>query len=213
MSADDQVKDTENGLLKPFTSIKSKSSAINFLTPAVMFAGLLVIVLDSEPNFLPNLITSEIDPRTGSEIVVNNLLAPGALANFLATMVTTFTSFAPLGVVLVAMLGIGVAERSGFINVGIKLLLNNTAKFLLTPILILVAIVSHTAVDAGYVLVIPLGGIIFYAAGRHPLAGIAAAFAGVCRVVSLRTLYRAPLTQCCKGLPKKLRVSMTQPFC
>ena len=61
----------------------------------------------------------------------------------------------------------------------LKLLLNNTAKFLLTPILILVAIVSHTAVDAGYVLVIPLGGIIFYAAGRHPLAGIAAAFAGV----------------------------------
>lgn len=77
------------------------------------------------------------------------------------------------------MLGVGVAERSGFINVGIKLMLNVTPKTLLTPMLILVAIVSHTAVDAGYVLVIPLGGIIFYAAGRHPLAGIAAAFAGV----------------------------------
>src|SRR5690606_8792662 len=48
-----------------------------------------------------------------------------------------------------------------------------------TPVLILVAIISHTAVDAGYVLVIPLGGVIYYAAGRHPLAGIAAAFAGV----------------------------------
>ncbi|WP_113906351.1 AbgT family transporter [Aliidiomarina celeris] len=146
--------------------------------PAVMFAALLVIVWILSLIFA-QFSYSELDPRTASPIVVNNLLAPDALASFLANMVTTFTSFAPLGVVLVAMLGIGVAERSGFINVGIKLLLNNTAKFLLTPILILVAIVSHTAVDAGYVLVIPLGGIIFYAAGRHPLAGIAAAFAGV----------------------------------
>lgn len=177
MSADNQVKDTENGLLNRLLN-KIEVIGNKLPDPAVMFAGLLVIVWVLSLIFA-QFSYSEIDPRTGSEIVVNNLLAPGALANFLATMVTTFTSFAPLGVVLVAMLGIGVAERSGFINVGIKLLLNNTAKFLLTPILILVAIVSHTAVDAGYVLVIPLGGIIFYAAGRHPLAGIAAAFAGV----------------------------------
>lgn len=177
MSADKQVKDTENGLLNRFLN-KIEVIGNKLPDPAVMFAGLLVIVWALSLLFA-QFSYSEIDPRTGTEIVVNNLLAPAALANFLATMVTTFTSFAPLGVVLVAMLGIGVAERSGFINVGIKLLLNNTAKFLLTPILILVAIVSHTAVDAGYVLVIPLGGIIFYAAGRHPLAGIAAAFAGV----------------------------------
>ncbi|MGB0514502.1 MAG: AbgT family transporter, partial [Wenzhouxiangellaceae bacterium] len=98
---------------------------------------------------------------------------------FLTTMVNTFTSFAPLGVVLVAMLGVGVAEQSGYINALLKKLLAFTPKLLLTPMLILIAIVSHTAVDAGYVVVIPLGGIIFYAAGRHPLAGIAAAFAGV----------------------------------
>jgi aminobenzoyl-glutamate transport protein len=94
-------------------------------------------------------------------------------------MVTTFTGFAPLGIVLVAMLGVGVAEYAGYINTGIKYLLNITPKALLTPMLILVGIVSHTATDAGYVLVIPLGGIIYYVAGRHPLAGIAAAFAGV----------------------------------
>src|SRR5690606_5538793 len=68
---------------------------------------------------------------------------------------------------------------TGFINAGLKALLNVTSASLLTPMLILVAIVSHTAADAGYVLVIPLGAVIFYAAGRHPLAGIAAAFAGV----------------------------------
>ena len=94
-------------------------------------------------------------------------------------MVNTFVTFAPLGVVLVAMLGVGVSEHSGYINAGLKGMLSFTPRALLTPMLVLVAIVSHTAADAGYVLVIPLGGVIFYAAGRHPLAGIAAAFAGV----------------------------------
>ena len=110
---------------------------------------------------------------------VQSQLAPEALVEFLADMVKTFTSFHPLGVVLVALLGVGVAEHSGFINAGLKGLLSFTPKLLLTPMLILAAIISHTAADAGYVLVIPLGGVIFYAAGRHPLAGIAAAFAGV----------------------------------
>ncbi len=112
------------------------------------------------------------------ERIVNQLSAP-AMAKFLSSMVKTFAGFHPLGVVLVALLGVGVAERSGFINAVLKQLLSLTPKLLLTPMVILVAIVSHTAADAGYVLVIPLGGVIFYAAGRHPLAGIAAAFAGV----------------------------------
>jgi aminobenzoyl-glutamate transport protein len=122
---------------------------------------------------------SEIDPRTGAPIQIMNLLTGSAIAEFLSTMVTTFTSFHPLGVVLVALLGVGVAEHTGFINAGLKGMLGFTSPKLLTPMLILVAIISHTAADAGYVLVIPLGGVIFYAAGRHPLAGIAAAFAGV----------------------------------
>ncbi|MEZ6197569.1 MAG: AbgT family transporter [Planctomycetota bacterium] len=110
---------------------------------------------------------------------IANQLTGASLAHFLAHMVETFTGFHPLGVVLVALLGVGVAEESGFINAVLKRLLSFTPKALLTPMLILVAIVSHTAADAGYVLVIPLGGVLFYAAGRHPLAGIAAAFAGV----------------------------------
>lgn len=110
---------------------------------------------------------------------VESQLSGAAIAQFLSDMVKTFTSFHPLGVVLVAMLGVGVAEQSGFISAGLKRLVATTPRALLTPILILVALVSHTATDAGYVLVIPLGAVIFYAAGRHPLAGIAASFAGV----------------------------------
>lgn len=146
--------------------------------PAILFFYLMVIVWILSAILAP-IDFGEVHPRTGDPLNVNNLLTGAALANFLATMVGTFTGFAPLGIVLVAMLGVGVAENSGWIDAGLKKLLNSTPKMLITPMLILIGIVSHTAADAGYVLVIPLGGVIFYAAGRHPLAGIAAAFAGV----------------------------------
>jgi aminobenzoyl-glutamate transport protein len=146
--------------------------------PAVLFIALLFIVWVL--SWLLSYVTfSVVDPRTSEPLVINNLLDPRALTEFLSVMVTNFSHFHPVGVVLVAMLGIGVAEHTGFINSAIRSLLNITPAMLLTPMVILVGIVSHSAVDAGYVLVIPLGGVIFYAAGRHPLAGIAAAFAGV----------------------------------
>ncbi len=146
--------------------------------PAVLFIALLFIVwvLSWALSFVS---WEAIDPRTGEPLVVNNLLSGRAFTEFLSTMVTNFSHFHPLGVVLVAMLGIGVAEHTGFITTAIRAMLNVTPTKLLTPMIILVGIVSHSAVDAGYVLVIPMGGVIFYAAGRHPLAGIAAAFAGV----------------------------------
>jgi aminobenzoyl-glutamate transport protein len=146
--------------------------------PAALFLILLVVVWILSA-LLSTMTFTEIDPRTGKSIVINNQLTGGSIAAFLSNMVTTFTGFHPLGVVLVALLGVGVAEHTGFINAALKGLLNFTSVKLLTPMLILVAIISHTAADAGYVLVIPLGAVIFYSAGRHPLAGIAAAFAGV----------------------------------
>jgi aminobenzoyl-glutamate transport protein len=146
--------------------------------PAALFLIFLVAVWIISALLAP-LSFSEIDPRTGQPIEVKNQLAGDSLASFFARMVTIFTSFHPLGVVLVALLGIGVAEHTGFINAGLKSLLGVTSARLLTPVLVLVGILSHTAADAGYVLVIPLGAVIFHGAGRHPLAGIAAAFAGV----------------------------------
>lgn len=146
--------------------------------PAMLFFILLVIVWVFSALLSP-IDFGEVHPRTGEELAVQNMLTGDNLADLLANMVRTFVLFAPLGIVLVAMLGVGVAEHSGWIDAGLKKLLNFTPASFLTPMLILIAIVSHTAADAGYVLVIPLGGVIFYAAGRHPLAGIAAAFAGV----------------------------------
>lgn len=146
--------------------------------PAVLFA-LFMLAVWLISWALSGVQFSEIDPRTGKPIVIVDLLDGAALTTFISKMVTTFVNFPPLGVVLVAMLGLGVAEHTGFINAGLRSILNVTPKMLLTPVLIAVGILSHVAVDAGYVLVIPLGAVIFYAAGRHPLAGIAAAFAGV----------------------------------
>ncbi|MCH7536847.1 MAG: AbgT family transporter [Proteobacteria bacterium] len=146
--------------------------------PAVLFIALLFFVWIL--SWLLSYMTFDvIDPRSGEALVIMNLLSGSAITEFLSVMVTNFSHFHPVGVVLVAMLGIGVAEHTGFINSALRALLNVTADRLLTPMVIVVGIVSHTAADAGYVLVIPLGGVIFYAAGRHPLAGIAAAFAGV----------------------------------
>jgi aminobenzoyl-glutamate transport protein len=146
--------------------------------PAMLFL-LSMFIVWALSWFLSDVAFTLIDPRTQAPIKIHNLISGEALATFLSTMVTIFTGFTPLGVVLVAMLGVGAADRSGYINTGLKLMLGKTANFLLTPMVIFMGIMSHSAVDAGYVLVIPLGGVIFYAAGRHPLAGIAAGFAGV----------------------------------
>lgn len=146
--------------------------------PALLFVLLLVAIWVISALLSP-VAFSEIDPRNKEALKVVNLLSGPELARLLAEMVKIFTGFHPLGVVLVALLGVGVAEHTGFINAGLKAMLAVTPRVLLTPMLIAVGLLSHTAADAGYVLVIPLGGVIFHAAGRHPLAGIAAAFAGV----------------------------------
>jgi aminobenzoyl-glutamate transport protein len=146
--------------------------------PAALFIALLFIVWAL--SWLLSFVEFSVkDPRSDAPLVIINQLSGGAITGFFSNMVNNFVRFPPVGVVLVAMLGIGVAEHTGFINTMLRSMMSVTPKFLLTPMVILVGIVSHSAVDAGYVLVIPLGGLIFYAAGRHPLAGIAAAFAGV----------------------------------
>jgi aminobenzoyl-glutamate transport protein len=173
MSDSGAVSDQSAGFLGTVERIGNKLP-----DPAMLFVGLLFVVwlLSWALSYVSFDV---IDPRSGEALVINNLLSGTALTEFTSVMVTNFSHFHPVGVVLVAMLGIGVADATGFINTGLRALLNVTSDRFLTPMVIAVGIVSHTAADAGYVLVIPLGGVIFYAAGRHPVAGIAAAFAGV----------------------------------
>jgi len=120
-----------------------------------------------------------IHPGTGETVRTVNLLSHDGIHMILLGMVDNFTSFAPLGIVLVAMLGIGIAEQSGLIHALIKLLVLNAPKKLMTFVLVFTGIISNVASDVGYVLLIPLAGVIFQALGRHPIIGMAAAFAGV----------------------------------
>ena len=117
----------------------------------------------------------------GTPVVLKaaSLISAENIQQLWTQMPKTFTHFHPLGYVLVVMLGAGVAERSGLFASGMKAAVSNTPAFLLTPVVALVAMLGNHAADAGYVVLIPLAGILFAAAGRHPLAGIAAAFAGV----------------------------------
>ncbi len=122
---------------------------------------------------------SALHPATGEEIHVVNLLSREGFHRVILELVDNFTGFAPLGIVLVAMLGIGIAEGSGLIGAVIRLLVLSAPRRILTFVLVFAGIVSNLASDVGYVLLIPLAGIIFKAIGRHPVAGMAAAFAGV----------------------------------
>ncbi|MDZ7721327.1 MAG: AbgT family transporter [candidate division KSB1 bacterium] len=120
-----------------------------------------------------------VHPGTKDIIEPVNLLSIDGMHRILLNMVDNFTGFAPLGIVLVAMLGIGIAEQSGLINAVIRLLVLNSPRLLLTFVIVLAGILSNVASSVGYVLLIPLAGVIFLAVGRHPVAGMAAAFAGV----------------------------------
>lgn len=122
---------------------------------------------------------SGVHPGTGEEVHPVNLLSKEGFHRILLEMVDNFTGFAPLGIVLVAMLGIGIAEGSGLIGALIRLLVLSAPRKMLTFVLVFAGIVSNFASDIGYVLLIPLAGIIFKAIGRHPITGMAAAFAGV----------------------------------
>lgn len=120
-----------------------------------------------------------VHPGTGEDVEVVNLVSQRGLHMIMTNMVVNFTSFAPLGTVLVALLGIGIAESSGLMSTGLRLLVISAPKKLLTFAIVFAGILSNTASEVGYVVLVPLGGMIFLAVGRNPIAGIAAAFAGV----------------------------------
>ncbi len=112
-------------------------------------------------------------------IPAQSLLSADNIQRLWTEMPATFTHFHPLGYVLVVMLGAGVAERTGLFGDAMRAAVSGAPKFLLTPMVAFVAMAGNHAADAAYVVLIPLAGMLFAAAGRHPVAGIAAAFAGV----------------------------------
>ena len=112
-------------------------------------------------------------------VTAQSLMSAENLQRLFVEMPKTFSHFHPLGMVLTVMLGAGVAERTGLFGTAMRAAVGDAPKYLLTPLVAFIAMMGNLAADAAYVVLIPLAAIVFASAGRHPVAGIAAAFAGV----------------------------------
>lgn len=171
-----EIKQKETFLNKSLGIIEKVGNALPH--PGTLFAIFAVLVI-----LLSGLISlfdiSVVHPGTKEIIKPVSLMTVEGLHRILTSLITNFTGFAPLGTVLVALLGIGIAEGSGLIGTALRLLVLSAPKKLLTFVIVFAGILSNTASEVGYVLLVPLAAIIFLAVGRNPIAGFAAAFAGV----------------------------------
>lgn len=141
----------------------------------ILLTGLILLL----SAFFEALQLNALHPLSGDRIEVVNLLSQEGLHKILTLTVSNFTGFAPVGTVLVAMLGIGIAEQTGLIGTSLKLLVQTAPRQIISYVVVMAGVLSSLAADAGYVVLVPVAALIFIAAGRHPIAGIAAAFAGV----------------------------------
>src|SRR6478735_5343997 len=155
--------------------------------PATLFAllTLCVIVASSLASWFD---LSAAHPSTGETIRPVDLLSRDGLHRLLIGLVPNFTGFAPLGAVLGSLIGIGVAQHSGLIGAALRRLVFAAPRWALTPVVVFAGVMSNMASEIGYVLLIPLAGLIFKGAGRHPIVGMAAAFAGVSGAFSANLL-------------------------
>jgi len=154
--------------------------------PVTLFAlfALFIVLLSGVLGWLE---VSVPDPRPvgASGRADNGLIEVISLMNaegvrmIVLNLVTNFTGFVPLGTVLVALLGVGVAERSGLLTALIRSIVLNASPKIVTVAIVFAGVISNTASEMGYVVLVPLAAIVYMSLGRHPLAGLAAAFAGV----------------------------------
>src|SRR5690606_8316517 len=155
----------------------------------------IVVLLSHVLYVLGVSVTYEsIDPYSHELVEVTtaaqSLLTAEGLRFMYENVVQNFMDFNAVGVIIVAMLGVGVAEASGLVGALIRTLVMVAPRNTLTYILVFVGILSSIAADAGYLVLIPLAATAFLSLGRHPLAGLAASFAGVAAVFSVNILIK-----------------------
>lgn len=147
----------------------------NPLTLFVLLAGATVLA----SALAAGLGWTVTHPKDGSTLSAVSLLNAEGVRRMFTEALRNFTGFAPLGLVLVSMIGIGVAEATGLVGVLLRAFVTSLPRRWLTAAVVFAAINANLAADAGIILLPPLAGLLFAAAGRHPIAGITAAFAGV----------------------------------
>ena len=145
--------------------------------PFILFIILSLIVIAI--SWVASMFNaSVIHPGTGEELAIKNLASGEGLQFMLTSMLTNFTGFAPLGLVLVMMFGIGLAEKVGLLDHAIRKTILQSPPKLVTYTVVFVGIIGNIVSDASIVLIPPLAAYVFHKMGRHPLAGLAAGFAG-----------------------------------
>jgi len=157
-----------------------------YLIVAVIVVSALSALFGVSETLSPQILSGMPDAQKArfgigddGTIMAQSMLSAANLQRLFVEMPKTFTHFHPLGMVLTVMLGAGVAERTGLFGTAMRAAVGNAPKYLLTPLVAFIAMMGNLAADAAYVVLIPLAALVFVAADRHPIAGIAAAFAGV----------------------------------
>ena len=147
--------------------------------PALIFVGLIAVLMAMSAVGAA-AGWSALNPVTGETLSVKSLLSEQSLQLLITEIPRTYAGFAPLGLVLTIMLGAGVADRSGLFAALVRASLSAVPGRALVPVVMLTGMLTCHAIDAGYVVFVPLAGLIFARAGRHPILGLAVGFAGVC---------------------------------
>lgn len=168
---------TPRGLTGRFLDVIERAG--NRLPDPVSIFVLLAAAVAIASAIVSGLGLSVVHPVSGDRIEAVNLLNAAGLRRMLTEMVPNFTGFAPLGTVLVVLIGVGVAERTGLIGALLRALVLAVPRRAVTATVVFAGILSNLAADAGYVILTPLAAMLFAALGRHPVAGVAAVFAGI----------------------------------
>lgn len=156
------------------------------LHPAlVLFVLTIIIMILSNVGGVLKLQTTyyNVNSTTGELetqlVTINNLFNRTGLQYLISNMLTNLLNYAPLGNLIIGLMGIGVAYKSGFLNAFFKMITKDKPKKIFTFLIVLLGVITSMFFDAAYVILIPLAAILFMNLGRHPSAGICAAFAGI----------------------------------
>lgn len=166
-----------------FKKIKERNVKLH---PAlVLFVLTIIIMIVSSVGGILNLQTTyyNVNSTTGELetqlVTINNLFNRTGLQYLISNMLSNFLNYAPLGNLIIGLMGIGVAYKSGFLNAFFKMITKDKPKKIFTFLIVLLGVITSMFFDAAYVILIPLAAILFMNLGRHPSAGICAAFAGI----------------------------------
>lgn len=164
-----------------------------------IFLAVVVVIVSGICSYFG---VSAVHPGTGETVEAVNLMSIDGIRMMWSNLVNNFSTFAPFGMVMVAIVGAGVAEKTGFLAVLMRRMLGKAPKIVVTFVVILCCFLIHLAGDSGFVIMPPLAAIVFLGIGRHPLLGMFTAYAAVAGGLCANFII---------SLPDVLAFSFTQP--